>query len=1337
MPPKAPRNINHDKGLTLLTLGEMALVREGDSPPLLGPGKPTALLAYLALAPGRTASREHLVELLWADADPERARHALRQVLWQLRQLLGDGAFDGKDEITLIAPIDTDRDRFLALIEAGDLEQAAAAYTGPFLPAFASAGGAAFEHWADTERDRLQTAFLRTVERLVRRHLAAGSPRPALAAARRLLEIGHEPLVGRRLMIEAYLALGDGISAAAEADALERWAVDEEWVLDTPTRGVIERTRASLRSAEAGAAPTGGARLVAELVGREREFATILDAWAAAKDGKPRHKHVVAPAGLGKTRLLRELESRIRHTGGAVRYVRAHPGDRDLPFALACELAGALASLTGARGVAPEVAATLIGLDPSLANTFNGTADQATGDEARRRRAFALTELLRATCEEGALALLVDDLHWADAESFVILESMLARADNARLLVVSATRPVAERQLRSERRKTLQLAPLTIAQIGELLDSVAAHDPDEVISGWPALLFEAAGGNPLLTLELIQLAQERGLVAIVDGVWRCADEPALRTLMGSGQGIRQRLGRLGPESRELMLLLALSGAPLHRDLLAEATSTDKPLLGQRLDLLERQGMAQRAGESWEPAHDEIAAAALELFADDVRAVRTRLAAALEAGGGGLAELARTASHYAVLSDTAALTRLAVRRMQLVRQNGAPETPDVAVRQLLGGHCSVELQAAVRRAIPLGQRLQPGLPFALAAAGVLLVAGIAATQRPASAPPDATFEVSWYDASGELESGVVDVRRAGWDPSEPLEVIAAPRPLLRHLVDPSPTVALRYSPSGDSAVTLMRRPGTSNEEVVLLTRDSLVWLTTDERDDVAPRFLPDGSGIVFLTTRWSPQGGDDTDVARLDFATGTVTRLTDGPDRDGAPAISPDGTRLAFVRRHRDGSPGALCVMTWGGSLPICRPPSNYPADDLLDWIDLNTVLIQADSLGESIQLRIDTRTWESASIAATAASSVIDPKSEIGACLCESPADRRIRLFIGPVGDMRAQRPVTVPEGREARRVSLVRAGGATITLDRVQIAPIADLSAGSRYQPTVAGWNRLGERVAFDTTTIRWLVADSSIARVDSTTGLLMTLRPGETTLHVSAGGWRVDSTTLRVSPSNAQQLLREEWQLGWEARWRVFGEPPARVGPHRALGVAMHNNGDGRHLSGVYSSLRLSRTGDFTMEALVSTPISETMWQRLIFHISSVGDSAKLKPWDHGGGDIPGSGIVAPATCFLAYPANEGEGQDRLLSLIVGGRPTRAVAPAVMRSGRPYRLRLTLFADGHCGVAVDGQPLAISVNSIRPDSLIRIWLAGNSVLTDIAVGPVTIWAGDPGGVDWGRVRR
>src|SRR5688500_16503523 len=81
-----------DARLTLVTLGNAALQAVATSGPvtLFEIGKPVALVTYLACAPDRTATREHLLDLLWGDVEPEGAKHALRQTLWYLRKRLGD-----------------------------------------------------------------------------------------------------------------------------------------------------------------------------------------------------------------------------------------------------------------------------------------------------------------------------------------------------------------------------------------------------------------------------------------------------------------------------------------------------------------------------------------------------------------------------------------------------------------------------------------------------------------------------------------------------------------------------------------------------------------------------------------------------------------------------------------------------------------------------------------------------------------------------------------------------------------------------------------------------------------------------------------------------------------------------------------------------------------------------------------------------------------------------------------------------------------------------------------------------------------------------------------------
>ena len=171
--------------LTLRTLGGAGLYVAIESRLLLGPGKPLALLIYLALIPGRRISRDFLIDLLWADLEPENARRALRQALFHLRRLLGEGALPGTEELALAIPVVADRDLFLAAIERGELESAVELYTGAFLPTFGVPGGAGLERWADLERDRLRGAFLRSAELVVRRQLNLSRVREAQRLARR------------------------------------------------------------------------------------------------------------------------------------------------------------------------------------------------------------------------------------------------------------------------------------------------------------------------------------------------------------------------------------------------------------------------------------------------------------------------------------------------------------------------------------------------------------------------------------------------------------------------------------------------------------------------------------------------------------------------------------------------------------------------------------------------------------------------------------------------------------------------------------------------------------------------------------------------------------------------------------------------------------------------------------------------------------------------------------------------------------------------------------------------------------------------------------------------
>jgi DNA-binding SARP family transcriptional activator len=464
-----------DSHLTLQTMGGarlMSSLRGESEKPLLDGGKPVALIAYLASAPSRQARRDQLVDLLWSDLEPDAAKHALRQTLWYIKKRVGDAILlAAGDTLSVSDRLQVDRDVLLRAAEQNDHEGVLAAYTGDFLPDFAAPGGAEFEGWADVERRRLRSLFHRATEASVRELLGRGRGRDAVARARRARDLDPTHQSSWRLLLEALIAAQDWAQAQGEGEALERMVAHEEVELEPASRSLLRVAR------QGGTEPTeqgeGRRGIVAELVGREREFALLLDAASQAQRGRGEHVHLRAPAGIGKSRLLGDLMARLRSARARVVLVRCDVGSRELPYAAASELALMLGRLPGARGVSPDSAAALVAMAPALSTFFTVPHDPSTDQEALRRRSQALLELATAVSEEQALVVLIDDVHWMDARSRTVLGQLATRVHALHLLIVTTGRPVVEGRLDDPEARVVELPVLTELQCAELVASIA------------------------------------------------------------------------------------------------------------------------------------------------------------------------------------------------------------------------------------------------------------------------------------------------------------------------------------------------------------------------------------------------------------------------------------------------------------------------------------------------------------------------------------------------------------------------------------------------------------------------------------------------------------------------------------------------------------------------------------------------------------------------------------------------------------------------------------------------------------------------------------------------
>ncbi len=127
-----------------------------------------ALLAILAAAWERGATRDKLVACLWPDTDEEAARHLLSNALYTLRRELGDGLLITAGDSVRLDPeaIWSDVGAFQDALSRGAVEEAVAVYEGLFLEGFHADAGREFESWADSERNRLSVLYAEALESL-------------------------------------------------------------------------------------------------------------------------------------------------------------------------------------------------------------------------------------------------------------------------------------------------------------------------------------------------------------------------------------------------------------------------------------------------------------------------------------------------------------------------------------------------------------------------------------------------------------------------------------------------------------------------------------------------------------------------------------------------------------------------------------------------------------------------------------------------------------------------------------------------------------------------------------------------------------------------------------------------------------------------------------------------------------------------------------------------------------------------------------------------------------------------------------------------------------------
>lgn len=317
----------------------------------------------------------------------------------------------------------------------------------------------------------------------------------------------------------------------------------------------------------------------APLVGRRWEMAALDAIIDRAIGGRGCVVNVVGPAGIGKSRVAREVASLAAARGLEAFWTFCESHACDVPFNAVTRLLRAGAGIADLdddaarvqlRAAAPPDASAE---DLTLLDDLLGVADPDVpapqiDPDARRRRLTSLINSIMMARSKPALVV-IEDAHWIDAVSEFMLADFLKVIPRTPTVVLITARPEYGGALARVRGgQAIALAPLadsdTMALTGELLG------PDPSVAALVRIIADRADGNPFFAGEIVRELVQRGVLKGDHGRYSChADVTEIHVPATVQAAIEARIDRLDPAAKRTLNAASVVGSRFTADLLSQ------------------------------------------------------------------------------------------------------------------------------------------------------------------------------------------------------------------------------------------------------------------------------------------------------------------------------------------------------------------------------------------------------------------------------------------------------------------------------------------------------------------------------------------------------------------------------------------------------------------------------------------------------------------------------------------------------------------------------------------------------------------------------------------------
>jgi len=666
-------------------------------PMQLGGAMERRLLAALAVHCGEAVSVASLVDALWDDDPPRTAAKTLQNYVLHVRRAMA--GVEGLNIVTQpsgyclrAAPETVDARLAESLIGAGRRDPDPATAARRLRQALDLWRGSALQEFADrpfaqAEASRLEELREAALEDLFDAELALGRHHEVVAGLEGLVTSG--PLRERRwsqLMVALYR---DGRQAEAlEAFHRLRRALDEDLGV-VPSAELCHLHQAILRHSPelAWRPPPPDAP---GYFGRATEMSRLLASLEKAGTGRGGVVLLAGEPGIGKSHALRQLTERARAGSAIVLAGRCVEGAWVPPFSPFAEAIAGYGESADPQRLRADLAPALVRIAPRLSELLPDLDPPPAlqPDEERFRLLDAAAQFFAALSSRATVLLVLDDLHWADAGTALMMRHVARHCGQRRLLIAGAYRTTETAQdplgdalgaMQAETQcTTIRLGALSTEAIGQLL---AAEAGAPVSVSLTTAIGAHTGGNPFFAKEVIRhLAEERALHEDGSGELETG-LPLVAVPEGVRQVLARRRARMSVEANRLLECGSGFAGPFLLPVAAMAAGLDDPSALSALDELLAAGMIRPGDvpERYEFGHALVCNAVYDALNPSRQArLHRRLAHGLEAARARVpgctdpAEILAQYARSAALPGAEAGIAVAIEAADLAQAAGAHE-----------------------------------------------------------------------------------------------------------------------------------------------------------------------------------------------------------------------------------------------------------------------------------------------------------------------------------------------------------------------------------------------------------------------------------------------------------------------------------------------------------------------------------------------------------------------------------------------------------------------------------------------------------------------------------------